>query len=151
MTVGVELERPSGLVLEAALREASRRGARLRVVHAWQPDRSSGTYGERASVGDRLEELVHAAGSAAGTAVDVAVEVVVEPGPAGAVLREQSSGCDLLVVGRHHRRHLVGAPLGPVSREVLRWSAVPVLVIDALRGDVGGAEVADGGSAAIGS
>jgi nucleotide-binding universal stress UspA family protein len=133
VAVGVDTDRPSRLVVEAALHEAARRGARLRVVHAWRPDRRSAPDRTvSAALEDRLDELVAEAGS---TADSVPVDVVVESGPAGKVLLDQSATCDLVVLGRHHRRHIVGAPLGSTSRDMLRWSAVPVLVVDPLRGD----------------
>jgi nucleotide-binding universal stress UspA family protein len=52
------------------------------------------------------------------------------------VLRESSSRGDVLVVGRHRRTHVVGGPVGRTVREVLRWSEVPVVVVDPARGDV---------------
>jgi nucleotide-binding universal stress UspA family protein len=133
VAVAVDVTRPSRLILEAALHEAARREARLRVVHAWQPDRYSAPH-ETVSAALRagLDELVAEAGPAASLPVDV----VVVRGSAGAVLRDQAADCDLLVVGRHHRRHLVGASLGSTAREVLRWSPTPVLVVDPSRGDV---------------
>ena len=56
------------------------------------------------------------------------VEVMV--GPAAPVLLESSARADLLVVGRHHQRHTVDTCLGAVPAELLRWSRVPVLVVD---------------------
>jgi hypothetical protein len=63
------------------------------------------------------------------------VEVQVEDGRAAAGLLERAATADLLVVGRHNRTHVVGAPLGRTSRELLRRSPVPVLVIDPAGGD----------------
>ncbi len=132
VTVGVDVARPSRFVLEAAVREADRRGATLRVVHAWQPDGQAAPYDTVvAAVRDGLHELV----SEAGSGHTVPVEVVVEPGEAGPVLRGLCASSDLVVLGRHHRRHLVGARLGSTCRDVLRWSCAPVLVVDPLRGD----------------
>lgn len=132
VTVGVDVARPSRFVVEAALHEADRRGATLQVVHAWQPDGHAADYDTVvAAVRDGLHELVAEAGSDH----TVPVEVLVEHGPPAAVLREQSDACDLLVLGRHHRRHVIGARLGATCREVLRWSPTPVLVVDPLRSD----------------
>ena len=47
-------------------------------------------------------------------------------------LLEASSGCDVVVMGRHHRRHVIGAPLGRTTRHVIRYSPVPVVVVDPL-------------------
>jgi len=136
VVVGVDVLRPSGPLLEAALREAARRGTGLRVVHAWLPDRDSAaeprehvTHGLRARLGELVAEARHAA-------PDVSVELAVSAGPPGQVLRDQSLTCDMVVVGRHHRKHVVGAVLGRTVRELLQWSSAPVLMLDPLRGDV---------------
>ncbi len=134
VTVGVDVAVPSRLVVETALHEAHRRGARLRAVHAWLPSRHTASYETVvAAVRAGVEELVSGAGP---TFASVPLDVVVERGHAGQVLRDHSETCDVLVLGRHHRRHLVGASLGSTSREVLRWSAVPVVFVDPLHGDL---------------
>jgi nucleotide-binding universal stress UspA family protein len=133
VVVGVDVAQPSRLVVEAALHEAARRGVRLRVVHAWRPDHSASPQTGTAAARARLEQLLAEAGS---DSPAVPVDVVVVRGSAGDVLRDQSASCDLMVLGQHHRRHAVGAPLGSTSRDMLRWSAGPALFVDPLRGDV---------------
>ncbi len=64
-----------------------------------------------------------------------ALEVHVADGPPAAGLLARAEAAGLVVVGRHHRAHVVGAPLGRTSRAVLRHASVPVLVIDPVRGD----------------
>jgi nucleotide-binding universal stress UspA family protein len=135
VVVGVDVTRHSVPLVRAALREAARRGTGLRAVHVWRTARDSAT-GPREQVVElmksRLDELVDEARAAA---PDVPVELAVEAGVAGEVLRDHSLSCDLVVVGRHHRTQWVGAPLGRTVRELLRWSRVPVLVVDPRRGD----------------
>ena len=104
-------------LLEAALHEAARRGARLRIVRA--PDKASGGPHDVIDLSE----------------TDVPVDVVVQPGPAAQVLLEHAARCDLVIAGRHHRKHLVGAPLGRTVRELLRHCPVPVMVLDPVVGD----------------
>jgi nucleotide-binding universal stress UspA family protein len=134
VVVGVDVAAPSVPLVEAALKEAARRGARLRVVHAWRPDRDKSRVTNeehRALLALRLADIV---AEARPVAPDVQVEVVLEPGPIGHVLREQATDADLVVVGRHHRRRVIGAPLGRTARELLRWSEAPVLVVGPAHG-----------------
>jgi nucleotide-binding universal stress UspA family protein len=49
-------------------------------------------------------------------------------------LLESAAEADLVVVGRYHRKHVVGATLGHTARGLLRHSPIPVLVVDP-RGD----------------
>ena len=55
--------------------------------------------------------------------------------PAAQLLLEHAADAELVVVGRHHRKHLVGAALGGTARELLRHCATPVLVVDPVVGD----------------
>ena len=128
VVAGVDVAAPSVPLVEAALQEAARQGARLRLVHAWLPegDESRMTNDEHRSLLER--RLVDIVAEAHPVAPAVEVEVVLEPGPIGHVLREQAAGADLVVVGRHRRR-TIGGPLGRTVRELLRWSQAPVLVV----------------------
>ncbi len=98
VVVGMEDPERDRQVLRAALHEAARRGARLRIVRPPAEDLR------------HPAELLVPGGE---TDTDVPVDVVVEEGPAAAALVAEARDAVLLVVGRHHRRHLVGAPLGP--------------------------------------
>ena len=117
VVVGVEDPERDSLVLEAALHEAARRVARLLVIRAPALDARHPT------------DVLDLDGS------DVPVDVVVEAGAAHQVLLRHAESADLLVAGRHHRRHMVGAPLGRTVRALLRDSLVPVLVVDPVTGD----------------
>jgi nucleotide-binding universal stress UspA family protein len=104
-------------VLDAAAAEARRRGVELTAVQV-------------AAVGCPEPRLF------AGT--DVPLTVVSSSLAPPDVLAELTDGCDLLVVGRHHRRHVVGAILGRTVRDLLRRLDVPVLVVDPLDLTAGG-------------
>jgi nucleotide-binding universal stress UspA family protein len=120
VVVGVEDPERDTLVLQAAFHEAARRGARLRVIRAPALD---ARHPLDALDLEYLEDS------------DVPVDVVVEEGSAAEVLLQHATSGELLVVGRHHRRHAIGAPLGRTARALLRDSLVPVLVVDPVAGD----------------
>ena len=117
VVVGVEDPERDTVLLETALHEATRRDAHLCVVRAPAGDVQHPT------------DVVHL------EEADVPVDVIVEEGPAAEVLLRHANNGVLLVVGRHHRRHVVGAPLGRTARALLRDSLVPVLVVDPVMGD----------------
>jgi nucleotide-binding universal stress UspA family protein len=117
VVVGVEDPARDTALVEAALHEAQRRSARLLVVRA--PADGAPRQPDVLDVGD----------------TEVEVDVVVQSGPAAQVLLERSAHCALVVAGRHHRKHVVGAPLGRTVRELLRQSPAPVMVVDPVMGD----------------
>jgi nucleotide-binding universal stress UspA family protein len=122
--------------------EARRRGARLRVIQAWQarPWRAlyAGTGGRagppsQAAAADRLAACVRAAlGDGAG--LDPVTEVI--EGAPERVLAEASAGADLLVLGTcrqspvaHIDPLIVDRPVGPVIRACLSRARCPVVII----------------------
>jgi len=117
VVVGIEDPERDTVLLRTAAREAARRDAPLRVVRA--PARDA----RRPSAPVDL------------TGCGVPVDVIVEDGPADAVLLHHAEGAALVIVGRHHRRHVVGAALGRTARAVLGRCGVPVLVVDPVVGD----------------
>lgn len=121
VVVGMEDPTRDRALLEAAVHEAERRGARLRVVRAPTDETGESPYVLDAGV------------------TEVEVDVVVQPGPAAQVLLQHAAHAALVVAGRHHRRHVVGAPLGRTVRELLRHCPVPVMVVDPVLGDRAGA------------
>lgn len=138
VVVGVHDVLTSPDLLETAFDEASMRGARLRIVHAWH-------------FSDQYDDLVFA--GSAGHAYeeelrrdhtrelhqtfkrhpDTAVDLVVEHAHAGDLLTAESARAGLLVLGRHRASSGWGPHLGSVVRAVLREAACPVLVVDAAR------------------
>ena len=111
VVVGVEDLRQAGSLVTAADREAVRRGARLRVVMATADDGVSATApGLPATESDS--------------------ELVVEVGDPARVLVAEAEKAELLVVGRHQRRHVVGTSLGHTIRQLLGHCEVPLLLVD---------------------
>lgn len=132
IVAGVDLLRDAGAVLDYAFDAAALRGARLRVVHAWQ---TLGTLIEagyavdaeqierdlRAQVAEACEPL-----RAKYPRVDVVDEIVLEH-PVTA-LSHASRNARLLVVGAHQRRW--NAPqLGSVGHGVIHHARCPVAVV----------------------
>jgi nucleotide-binding universal stress UspA family protein len=120
-------------VLCQALQEADRRGATLRVLHAWLPGSLDPADVPHLAVVEcsRLGvELQRAVAELATGWPSVGVECVVRPGRPESVLVDQASGLDLLVLGRRRHRVPLNQQLGPVVRGVLRWAPVPVMVVD---------------------
>ena len=114
--VGIEDPERDETLLRTAVQEAGRRGSRLCVVRAPAED---------------LRRPVEAMDF---SDCQVPVDVVVEEGPPDLLLLRHAAGAALVIVGRHHRRHAVGASLGRTARAVLRGAGVPVLVVDPVVG-----------------
>jgi nucleotide-binding universal stress UspA family protein len=111
VVVGVEDLSRAGSLVSAADREAVRRGARLRIVTVASPGAAQAAEPEL-------------------PATEADAELVLEPGDASDVLLAQSEKAELLVVGRHHREHVLGAPLGHTVRQLLSHCEVPLLLVD---------------------
>jgi nucleotide-binding universal stress UspA family protein len=136
VTVGVVDPTVSSGVVRAAVREAHRMGARLRLVHAAglpEPDEGRLDQGskETAAALRRLaRELEAGFVQACREHPHVPVEVEVVPQTPEVALIERAWGSSLLVVGRHHSRVPLAPRLGHVVRAVLRRASCPVLVIE---------------------
>lgn len=98
-----------GAVLAAAVEEARRRGVCVEAVQV---------------LAARAPEPMLFPG------VDVPLTVVRTDAPPAEVLAGLLRPDDVLVVGRHHRRHVVGAVLGRTVRDLLSRAQVPLLVVD---------------------
>ena len=111
VVVGVEDPVRDRALVEAALHEAQRRGARLRVVRAPTDETDEST--DVLDVGE------------------TEVDVIVQPGPAAQVLLEHAARSAVVVVGRHHRKHVVGPRSAGRSASCsatvrsLSWSWIP--------------------------
>lgn len=132
VVAGVDVPERADEVLVAAAGEARSRGARLRVVHAWQVPNAyqdlvdaeeQGRWADeaRAQIGAALDRIGDES-LASGT------EVVVRIGRAADLLLVESRDADLLVVGRHDPLVPIGSHVGPVARAVLREATCPVLL-----------------------
>jgi nucleotide-binding universal stress UspA family protein len=142
IVVGVDHSEGAKAALPFALEEAKLRGARLRVVHAWQfaPFGYTGTLGLEGSYpagGADLSDLRGAAESALDATVreaipdtgGVEVERLVVEGRPGAVLVEESRGADLVVVGSRGLGGFAGLLLGSVGQQCAHLAACPLVIV----------------------
>lgn len=105
-------------VVGAALAEAVRRDARLRLVH-----------GRRGGERWGSAQLLALCAPALGAGPQVPVEVVVAADPPLAALLAHADDAAVTVVGRRHPGTRPASLLGPVAHGVVRWSARPTLVV----------------------
>jgi nucleotide-binding universal stress UspA family protein len=124
----------SAHVVRLAMAEASRRHARVRLVHGAKDalggvedldPTSSAAWLRREQ--RRLESELSAL---TGSRPDVPVELEVVPEAPGTALVAKARGAAVLVVGRGHRGPRFAGRLGPVTGDVLRHAACPVLVAE---------------------
>jgi nucleotide-binding universal stress UspA family protein len=135
VVVGIDGSEHGEVALQFAAEEAALRGARLRIVCAWDlPPNAPMSVG-------LVPGLIQSFGDEAGTIVQAAVDRVGELQPAvsceprvieghpGSVLLEEARGAILLVVGSRGRGELAGMLLGSVSHQVLHHAPCPVTVV----------------------
>ncbi|MGW3109580.1 universal stress protein [Streptomyces sp. NPDC001100] len=135
VVLAVDLDAPCDEVIEFAFEAARLRGARLRVVHAWQTPVLGLGPGEVDLLNDprRAEERQAALAGAlrlwrdkyAGVEV---VETVTKDRPRTALIRA-ASGASLLVVGRRTVERPVGRRVGPVTHAAIHDVDCPVAVV----------------------
>jgi nucleotide-binding universal stress UspA family protein len=134
VTVGVENVAISAEVVRVAVEEAARSAAQLRLVHAFTPTETGDANLNRAAAEQEARrqelELSHAYAEQVLDGPEILIGVVAVPAPPAQALLEQASGSTLLIVGRRHPRLPIVSHLGPITRAVLRWSPVPVMVVD---------------------
>ncbi|WP_406163767.1 universal stress protein [Streptomyces sp. NBC_00882] len=124
-----------------AFQEASRRGARLRVVHCAthrhatpelaSPVAATSPGRQRQAQSDRAEEAVPRFGIARLREEYPGVEVdsrTVRTGPAHALMAATREA-GVVVIGTHRRAGLPGPPLGPVGHVLLHHSHCPVVLV----------------------
>jgi nucleotide-binding universal stress UspA family protein len=140
VVVGVDGSKHGEAALRFAAEEAALRGARLRVVHAWQVPPFEFPTDVVASA-DALPGLMRAMSDEADSVVEAAVATVkhlrpsvtcerkVVEGHAGSAILEEGDGALLIVVGSRGRSDLAGMLLGSVSHQVLHHAACPVTVV----------------------
>ncbi|MFL6099419.1 MAG: universal stress protein [Actinomycetales bacterium] len=132
IVVGFDDSPHSHAALHWAAAEAKSRGARLRIVNAWDPSPVTpwnlpevADWHERAAT--EAQNAAEAARAAVGGGLDV--EALAVEGPAGKVLAEQSLHAELLVVGSSGHIGLAGLFTGSVSRHLLHRAACPLVVL----------------------
>jgi nucleotide-binding universal stress UspA family protein len=149
IVVGVDGSVASEAALAWALEEARLRGAKLRVIHAYQiPTLAYGDVGMgapgaaaqaalaedvervRSTAEGQAKSLVEASLRHAGADAvsDVEIELSVLEGPAAQLLIEAGRGADLLVVGSRGHGGFIGLLLGSVSQQCAQHPPCPVLI-----------------------
>lgn len=125
---------------EPALRfgfeEAARRGASLRVLHAWNQARMPGRLqlppSEARKAGEAARKQVHEiVDPIAGEHPGVKVSAEEKGGSPAATLIEASRSADLAVVAVHRRQRRLGLQLGAVAHAVLHHAHCPVVITPA--------------------
>ncbi|MBC2906465.1 universal stress protein [Streptomyces cupreus] len=137
VVLGIDLGAPCDDVIAFAFEAARLRGARLKVVHAWQPPSPLGGLGPgEIGLADgprQAEEWLSFM-----TAVlqvwrdkypDVEVVETVTAGRALSVLVRATSGASLLVVGRRATERPTGQRTGPVTHAAIHHVGCPVAVV----------------------
>ncbi|MER5730102.1 universal stress protein [Streptomyces sp. NPDC002138] len=137
VVIGLNGCAPDDSTSHFAFREASRRGARLRVVTAYAWPGPVFTPAGTLPVAAHDETTAGRAATARAEAhlrphrerfPDVEVEVVAAPGDAAGHLVAASRAADLIVIGRHRKRPL-SPHLGSVTNAVLLHTACPAAVV----------------------
>lgn len=134
--VGVDGSPQSGAALTYAVAEATRRGARLRVVSTYFPEYSVHGRTEPLSASEPAIEVdVEAQArrmveeALAGDVAAPPVDIVVAAGPAAGVLIDMSREVDVLVVGHRGRGGFASMVLGSVSLHTVLHAHCPVIVV----------------------
>ncbi|WP_406212927.1 universal stress protein [Streptomyces canus] len=133
ITAGIDGTEESIAALDWAAREAVRRDAALRVLHAWrfQPyegidagDRDTQEDWARNAVGEAVRAV-----TGRHTGLDVSTEVV--EGGSVDVLVAAAADAELLVLGSRGHGPVVGFLLGSVGQQVIAEAARPVVLVRA--------------------
>jgi nucleotide-binding universal stress UspA family protein len=142
IVVGVDGSDPSFAATHWAAQEAHRRGATLRVVHAyewaWPGAHFTNTPPAETAAREQADQLVAAAVTVANAAADVPVTGQAVRGRPAQTLIETARSADLLVVGSRGRGGFVNLLLGSISQQVATHAEVPVVVVPAPAGTADG-------------
>jgi len=137
IVVGVDGSEASMAALRWAAEQAEVLHTGLLAVHAWEPAASGhAPYAPaptRPTVAQEHERaariLTATVREALGPRIDGAVRRVVVEGPPARVLLQQARGALLLALGRKAHGDFGLPSVGPVGRECLRHSTVPVVTV----------------------
>ncbi|MFD7697298.1 universal stress protein [Streptomyces sp. NPDC059805] len=134
VVLGLDLHKPNDAVIDFAFDAASRRAARLRIIHGWtlppyyyggelMPDMNDDLVKQvRSELSDVLRPWQDRY-----PAVEIHAQATI--GGAGRHLVDASYDAALVVVGKQTRRAAVGAHIGPVTQALLHHAVAPVAVI----------------------
>jgi len=136
IVVGVDGSPAAKEALRYALHEASIRGTRVRVVHAWSPTQAMPMTGPGMVAPVDFDSMREAAEALLRDTVDAVagekaaqVERVLVEAPAGQAIVDSSRDAELIVVGRRGLGAVRSIVLGSVSSYVIQHARCPVLVI----------------------
>ncbi|MFJ8816637.1 universal stress protein [Amycolatopsis thermoflava] len=136
VVVGVDASPSSDEAIAAAFDAASRRGAPLVAVHAWDDSYLGALFEEtrwtlhRPAIEERERELL--AQRLAGWQEkypDVAVERIVVRGTPADRLLDHAEGAQLIVVGSRGRGGFAGMVLGSTSQSLITFALCPLLIV----------------------
>jgi nucleotide-binding universal stress UspA family protein len=136
VVVGIDGSEESHHALVWAMREATRRGARLEVVNAFMYHLYVTTHAPSVILQDDVDEasgqllkrMIESATSEIG-ARPPAVDLASVPDAPVHALLESAKDADLLVVGTHGRGAVAGFLLGSVSQQCVTHARCPVVVV----------------------
>lgn len=136
VVLGLDATEPSTCLLDFALRTAERRGAELRIIHAWHVpplwSPESNHPGDRQHTEALRQQTLLLQDTLSGWEAkypSVAVHPRAVFGGAAAVLVREAAPAALVIVGRHIRHPALGRHLGPVAHAVLHHAVCPVAVV----------------------
>jgi nucleotide-binding universal stress UspA family protein len=133
VVVGVDGSTCSRHALDFAITEATRWGALLHVISAYEIPPTAGEGGIVVPLGPFEEaaaaDLSEALGWVHEVAPDLVVKGEIEHGAAGHVLVQASQGAGLVVVGSRGRGEMVALVLGSVSEHCAHHAHCPVTIV----------------------
>jgi nucleotide-binding universal stress UspA family protein len=134
VVVGTDCSTLSAAAVEFAFAEAQLRGLDLTAVHVWEPPMSPSELLLDGHLRTDIDDLHHkllaeALADAERKCPDVQVRHVVADGSPAGVLRRESAGADLLVVGSRGHGGFTGLLLGSVSEALVQHATCPVAVV----------------------
>ena len=148
IVVGTEGTESSRAAVQWAAREASRRGALLRIVHVFDWEWASARYDAGSEYLDTAQQLADAVtGAAMSQARAVAPRIEMEAdaliGNPVPRLLEVAEGAELIVLGNRGRGGFASLLLGSVSQRIATHAPCPVVIVRG-RGDVTDGPIAVG-------
>lgn len=127
IVVGVDAEEHAATAVGFAFREAEVRDVPLTAVHAWRAGHTGA--GDGAGPPDAADVFGGVVADAAAVHAGVRLHRETIEGSPRQVLLRQAETADLLIVGAHHRRGVIGLRLGLLSHALLHHSPCPVAVV----------------------
>ena len=133
--MGVDGSEGAAIALEFAMKEASLRGSKLRLVSAWEIPASvlASVVAGKEFYEEFRETAIRVARDAAELVAEqepgVEHEEIVVEGQAAKVLLEHSDDAELMVVGRRGHGSFREMLLGSISRQVVVHAKCPLVIV----------------------